>query len=233
MKHMIIPSDTRDLTVQSRIDDRGDIVRLVLVAPGGADLPEVTAGAHIDVRIPVGDDLVWRSYSLAGDPGDRSAWHLGILNEAEGRGGSRTLVQTAQGGAVLATDGPRNHFALVRGAWRSVLIGGGVGITPLLSMGHELAGQGAEWSLHYCTRGPDRAAFGDVLGAAPFAGRTHLHHDGTDSAFDPSMLPAPEAGTHLYVCGPEGFMDWVIAAARAQGHAAANIHQEYFSAVVA
>lgn len=226
---MNMPGNTRDLTVVSRLDDRGDVVRLTLADPSGADLPEVTAGAHIDLRVALPEGEVWRQYSLAGDPANRKEWQLGILRKADGRGGSRRLAEIAQKAAVLSTDGPRNHFALAPGGRHHVLIGGGIGITPLLSMAYELARCGARFELHYCTRGPERTAFLDLLDQPPFAGATHLHHDGTATAFDPAELPQPDDGTHLYVCGPEGFMDHVIGAAQAIGHAAGNIHREYFS----
>ncbi|QPM90339.1 PDR/VanB family oxidoreductase [Pseudooceanicola algae] len=220
-------SNPLTLTITARQDAPGDIMCLTLADPDGAPLPPVTAGAHIDIAI--GDQ--WRQYSLAGDPADRSQWTLGILKDPESRGGSTALHAGARPGQTVTVTGPRNHFALVE-ADRSCLFGGGIGITPMLAMAHELAARGAAFDLHYCTRSAGRTAFLDLLGAAPFAGHTRLHHDDDATKLTLAALPAPAPGTHIYICGPEGFMDWLIAAAEAMGHAPDHIHREYFSAEV-
>ncbi len=217
------------LTITDRSDDAGGIMRLTLSAPDGAPLPEVTAGAHIDIAV-AGTDL-WRQYSLAGDPADRSAWRLGILKEAESRGGSVRLHEVAHPGTTLEVTGPRNHFALTE-ASKTYLFGGGVGVTPMLAMAHELAAAGKPFELHYCTRSASRTAFADLFDTPPFAGNVHLHHDDDGSQLQLDALPRPDTGTHLYICGPEGFMDWLIAGAEAAGHPTDHIHREYFSADV-
>ena len=71
----------------------------------------------------------------------------------------------------------------------------------------------------------------DELAAAPFAGAVQTHFDDAGDAqrLDlPAILAGADAGTHLYVCGPAGFMDWVIAEAGRLGLAPGQIHKEYF-----
>lgn len=224
---------TLTLTVADRLDDRGGIMRLTLTGDG--DLPQVTAGAHVDLLVDTPDGPVWRQYSLAGNPADRSQWTLGILNEAEGRGGSKALHATVKPGDSLQIEGPRNHFALDPEATKTVLFGGGIGVTPMLAMGWELHARNADFTLHYATRSANRTAFLDLIETLPFRDSIRLHHDDGAGAQPIDLatdMPAPATGTHVYVCGPEGFMDWIIGAAETAGHGPRNIHREYFSADV-
>lgn len=223
-----------DVTIEARHDDRGDIVRLDLVAADGSPLPPFEAGAHVEIAVPAaGGGVLARQYSLYGDPAEADRWRLGILLEPASRGGSRTLHAIAKPGVRLTVAALRNHFPVDATATRSVLIGGGVGLTPMLAMAATLRAADADFTLHVCTRAADRDAFADAL--ADFGDRVVRHHDdGVDGApFDPAVdLPEPDAGTRIYVCGPAGFMDWIIAAALAKGHADANIRREYFHAAV-
>lgn len=197
-----------------------------LVRPEGGELPEVQAGAHVDVHLPGG--LV-RSYSLAGDPGDRRRWTLGVLREKAGRGGSAALHDRVKVGETLAVGLPRNAFALAEGARHSVLLGGGIGITPLKAMAHTLRERGESFELHYCARTPGHAAFLDELEALVPPGRLHLHFDQGDPARGldiTGLLQVPAGGTHLYYCGPAGFMQ---ACADASAHwPAGTVHCEHF-----
>ena len=197
-----------------------------LALPGGALLPPVRAGAHIDVQLPGG--LV-RSYSLAGDPQDRTHWLLGVLREVDGCGGSRAMFDAVRVGDLLTVSAPRNAFALAPEARHSVLLGGGIGITPLKAMAHTLAAQGASFELHHCARSPQHAAFASELNAAMPADRLHRHFDGGDPAQGldiAALLASPAPGTHLYGCGPAGFMQ---ACADASRHwPAGSVHFEHF-----
>ncbi len=116
----------------------------------------------------------------------------------------------------------------------AVLIGGGIGITPVLSMAHALLAAGRSFELHYCVRSRSRAAFLAELSEPAFAAHTRLHADDgpAEQRFDPAGLPPAAPGTHLYVCGPTGFMDWVTAGARQAGYGADRIHREDFRAEV-
>lgn len=217
-----------NLTVTERRDDPGNIARIRLE---GADLPAFTAGAHLDLFLP--EFGGWRQYSICSDPAEHGFYEIAVLKDPASRGGSVAVHAAAVPGRSFKVEGPRNHFPLVEDARHSVLIGGGIGITPMLAMARRLHALGRNFTLHYCTRGRDVTAFLDVLASAPFADRVVLHFDDAGEAqrLDPARdLPAPAPDTHLYVCGPQGFMDWIIGAAERAGHA--NVHREYFSAEV-
>lgn len=225
--------NAQKLKVIARIDDRGDIAR-IRFAPetGGAILP-YEAGAHLDLYLP--DLDMWRQYSLCSDPAETEFYEIGVLKDPQSRGGSVKVHETAVEGAVFTVEGPRNHFPLDESAEITVLLGGGIGITPMIAMAKRLHAIGKDFTLHYCTRSEGVTAFMDELKDCGFADKVVFHFDDMDAVQKLDLtrdLPVPAASTHLYVCGPQGFMDWVIDTAEAAGHATANVHREYFSADV-
>ncbi len=228
-------TETLQMVVRRRVEQGQGIVLLDLADADGAALPAFKAGAHVDVHLPAG--LV-RQYSLCSDPADAHAYRLGVLRDPASRGGSVAVHEHLTEGARVAISAPRNHFPLAEEAQHSVLVGGGIGITPMIAMAYELAAAGRSFELHYCARSQAACAFLDELAAAPFAERVRLHFDdaGDTQRLDLRALlaasPAPQPGTHVYVCGPSGFMDWVIGTASAQGLAQGQIHREYFNAEV-
>jgi vanillate O-demethylase ferredoxin subunit len=203
-----------------------------LVREDGAPLPPFEAGAHVDVHLP--GKLV-RQYSLCNAPGETHRYLISVLRDAASRGGSQTIHEQIDTGAVLQISEPRNHFPLVE-ARRTLLLAGGIGVTPILAMAEALSSRGAAFEMHYCARSPERAAFRERIGASSFAPQVHFHYDSGDASqkLDLSqLLAAPRPGTHLYVCGPQGFIDHVLGTARALGWPAAQLHVEYFGAVAA
>lgn len=220
--------DTLQVRIARRETEAEGIAGFELASADGTPLPAFTAGSHIDVML--GDGLI-RQYSLCGHPADRSRYRLGVLLDPASRGGSRAMHALAEG-ATLTISTPRNHFELAADARSHLLLAGGIGVTPLLCMAEQLAADGADFTMHYCTRSPARTAFRGRLANAAWAGRVSLHHDDGDAAqaFDmKQVLARPEAGVHLYVCGPKGFMDAVLATAREQGWPEAQIHYEFFA----
>lgn len=220
-----------EVSIQRRKDEAEGIISLELVAPDGRFLPKFEAGAHVDVH--VGPGLV-RQYSLCSDPDEAHLYRLAVLLEPEGRGASKEIHAAFTEGRTIRIGVPRNNFALDPTARHTVLAGGGIGVTPILAMAYRLAAEGASFELHYCTRTRDRTAFLEDIATASFADRVHIHHDDgpLEQRYNPGLLPAPATGTHLYVCGPGGFMDWMISGAKARGYASSNIHLEYFTAEV-
>ena len=221
-------NDMLRVAIAARHQAAEDIVVLDLVPVDGAALPPFEPGAHVDVE--VAPDIL-RQYSLCGDPSRLDRYRLGILLDPASRGGSTAIHDRFQVGARIRIGHPRNNFPLAQNAASTVLLGGGIGITPLLAMAHHLHATGLPFALHYCARSRAKAAFLDELAAAPYAASVQVHFDDGDRRFDPARdLPPAAAGAHLYVCGPGGFMDWVIAAAAKLGYPGDQVHTEYFTA---
>jgi ferredoxin-NADP reductase len=223
---------TIEVVILRRRQEAEGVLSLELGSPDGAQLPEFEPGAHVDVHVAPG---IVRQYSLCGDPARHDRYRLGVLLEPASRGGSAAVHSGFPEGGRIRIGTPRNQFRLIEDAARSVLVGGGIGITPLLAMAHRLRTRGAAFDLHYCTRSRARTAFLDELAEAELRGHVHLHHDDgpAEQRFDPASVLAPSGpGAHLYVCGPAGFMTWVTGAARAQGWTDGQIHLEHFGAEV-
>jgi vanillate O-demethylase ferredoxin subunit len=205
------------------------ITSFELGRPDGSALPGFSAGSHVDVQVPGG---VTRQYSLCNDAAEQHRYRIAVLRDPGSRGGSIAMHDTLQEGDTLLISEPRNHFPLVH-AKRTLLFAGGIGVTPLLAMAQRLSSIQADFTLHYCTRSPARTAFRDEIAQAPWAGHVKFHHDdGPPSqklALD-KVLAKPEPGTHLYVCGPAGFIDWVVKAAEGWGWNKEQVHLEYFGA---
>ena len=207
-----------------------DICSFELVAVDGAPLPAFSAGSHIDVQLPGGTT---RQYSLANDPSESHRYLIAVLRDAASRGGSVAMHDQVQQGDTLTISAPKNHFALARDAQRHLLLAGGIGVTPILCMAERLATTGADFEMHYCTRSRARTAFHDRILASAFAARVQLHFDDGSAAqrLDlGALLATPQAGTHLNVCGPKGFMDAVLGKARERGWPETQLHYEFFGA---
>ncbi len=208
-----------------------DICTFELVAVDGAPLPAFSAGSHVDVQLP-GDVRLTRQYSLCNDPLESHRYLIGVLRDPASRGGSRAMHDEVMEGQVLQISPPKNHFGLAHDARRHLLLAGGIGVTPILCMTERLANTGADFEMHYCTRSPERTAFRQRITDAGFAARVHFHFDNGDAGQKldiEALLAAPASGVHLYVCGPKGFMDAVLTAARARGWADSQLHYEFFA----
>ena len=125
------------------------IVSVELRDVDGKTLPEYAPGAHIELHL--GNGLV-RSYSLCGAPEVRDRYVVGVLLDRNSRGGSRYVHEQLRVGSTLKIGGPRNHFELDETAPHTVLVAGGIGVTPIVCMARRLAEQGKAFSMLYCAR---------------------------------------------------------------------------------
>ena len=218
-----------DVVVVSRNNEAQGICTYELASADGSALPAFSAGSHIDVHLPGG---LIRQYSLCNHPDEQHRYLIGVLRDPASRGGSQSLHEQIKRGDRLRISEPRNLFPLVHEAHRSLLFAGGIGITPILCMAERLAHSGADFELHYCARSSERAAFVERLRNSPFADRVFMHFDEQpETALNAAqVLASPQPGTHLYVCGPGGFMQHVLDSARAQDWQEHTLHREYFAA---
>ncbi|MDN4573975.1 oxidoreductase [Pandoraea cepalis] len=204
------------------------IMSIELVPAVGSDtpFPDFTPGAHIDLHLPSG--LV-RSYSLVNAPGEPNRYVLGILADPKSRGGSRFIHDNFRVGMTLEISEPRNHFELDAAAEHTVLVAGGIGVTPILCMYRRLRALGRSVKLMYCARTAPQAAFIDELNA--LGGDITYHFDdqhGGKPASLTAFLSGQPAGTHAYCCGPGVMLDAFEAACAEAG--IANVHIERFAA---
>jgi ferredoxin-NADP reductase len=204
-----------------------DVTKYEFRAFDGGNLPDWTAGAHIDVVVT--PEFV-RQYSMSGDPGDTAKYQIGVLREDDGRGGSKMLHRIFDEGRRVFISRPINHFELDETASMTFLMGGGIGVTPMIAFGHRLHALGKPFELHYSASRRDGAGYVDDLARLPWADHVHLHFSdrGTRADLD-RILGVYQPGWHVHTCGPDRFMDGVMQAARRRGFPEEACHLEYFS----
>ncbi|MEY4415818.1 MAG: hypothetical protein RIQ53_3111 [Pseudomonadota bacterium] len=162
----------RERLVSRAWHETPDILAVELRDPHGAALPPFEAGAHIDVHTPGGPV---RPYSLCGDPADATVWQIAVQREPDSRGGSRAMHERLRAGDRLTVGLPRQAFGLHDDPAPVLLLGGGIGITPLLAMAETLHAQGRRFALHLAVREPRALAFADRLRVAPWADAVTVH----------------------------------------------------------
>jgi ferredoxin-NADP reductase len=203
-----------------------------IAAADGSALPQWEAGAHVLFDLPDGDT---RAYSLISfDPIPEApeeapeSYRIAVQREPEGKGGS-THMHGLKPGAEITCAAPKNDFPLTQDA-PAVLLAGGIGITPMISMAATLKAAGQAFAFHYSGRSASLMAYRDPL-RATFGDALHLHCDDDDSALNLDAVIASAGGdAHFYVCGPKGLIDAVKAKAEAAGIAPDHIHFELFDA---
>lgn len=216
-----------DIIVKNRHIEGGNVAIMEFESATDQSLPQVEAGAHIDVYLPNG---MVRQYSLCQNPQQQGVFRLGILKDADSRGGSICAFEDLKEGMKLQVSEPRNLFPLVK-APHSVLIGGGIGITPLITMAYQLLKEGESFELHYCGASPERCAFVQEIQQGELAKFTtfHFKSEGANHReFFASAIKNIDLSSHIYTCGPTGFMDWIINLAQTQHFPSEQIHKEYF-----
>lgn len=188
----------RRVRVTALREEAEGVLGITLEDAAGGALPGWSAGAHVELAFDGFD----RKYSLCGSP-DAGGYALAVLREADGRGGSRQLHAMARVGLELKMRGPFNMFRLNEAAGHSVLVAGGIGITPIVAMADRLKALGRSYEIHYAGRARRRMAFLDRLKTAHGAA-LHLYpgDEGRrpDLAAIVSALPSTAC---IHACGPD------------------------------
>jgi vanillate monooxygenase ferredoxin subunit len=196
----------------SKIRQEATDIRSYELLPLAEALPSYKAGAHIEVRLT---DKMARCYSLCGRERDR--YLIAVKREPKSSGGSQYLHDVVREGDSLTISAPRNQFPLHETAEPAILIGGGIGITPLLAMAYELSSAGRSFHMHYFARSVSAAAFRGLLKSGEFDAKCSLHFGLSPPAVNTRMmscLAAAPRAAHVYVCGPGPFIDTAVALAK-------------------
>jgi len=193
--------------------------------PDGGVLPDAEPGAHITLRLPGGLE---RQYSLLQADASPTAYHIAVKREADGRGGSAWIHDELRVGMTLPVIAPRNHFPLVESASNTVLIAGGIGITPIYAMAQRLMQRGRPFELHYTVRS---RADGVLLRELADWPNVHIRI-GEESGGQPfplaRIVSSAPADAHLYCCGPKAMLAAFEEAVAAAGRLPEQAHVEYF-----
>jgi ferredoxin-NADP reductase/fatty acid desaturase len=191
-------------------------------------LPAFTAGSHIQITLPSGKK---RPYSLVNPPYERDNYRIAVKLDGNGKGGSMEMHQAITEGAILEITNPRNNFLLYENTKRFILISGGIGITPLLSMAHRLTELEKGFEFHICAKAKEEIPFKHGLAHWSFSTNVEVHLDqnGKSSIDLSKVLASPSNDTLIYVCGPSGFNSWVKKEAQNLGWRESQLKQEVFS----
>ncbi|AGF73707.1 PDR/VanB family oxidoreductase [Corynebacterium halotolerans] len=194
-----------DVVVSDIVQETPTIKSFYLTLPDGKPVGHYSPGAHIDV---VGPNSLTRQYSLCGRPDGEDAYLFAVKREEGGRGGSEALHELKIGDQ-LQVSAPRNLLQIAEDAEHHILVAGGIGITPMLSLARYMDVRDISFELHYYARSEEEAAFLPLL-TEKCPDKLHAHlgvgREEQKQRLTETVEATPE-NTHLYVCGPEGFMD--------------------------
>jgi vanillate O-demethylase ferredoxin subunit len=215
--------------IQSIVQHGLHVKEFVMVPADGTPAPAWAPGSHVEVGFRSQSGDVYRNaYSLVGAPGD--SLRIAVQREGAGRGGSRVLHDEYTAGMEVELGAPVSAFGLKRGAIRTVLVAGGIGITPMTSMAHALEASGHGFELHYLARDLERLVLTDEFsGMRHAAVSTYL--TGAGQRPDLAVLIGPYvAGSELHACGPASLLQAIRTEAAALGWPAQHVHVESFGA---
>jgi len=210
----------------ARIDELANSTRAFRLESIDAPLPATLPGSHIDVHLPNG---LIRQYSLINGPGQTDHYAIAVKQLSDSTGGSLALHTSIKVGDLLACSVPRNNFSLRRDAQLSVLIAGGIGITPLLSMARVLHHSRLAFELHYFVATEQDIIFKTELES--MSGTVHFHTgltvEKTKQKLDAILQPVVDSN-HVYICGPAPMISTAQTIAASHLWPDRSIHFEYF-----
>lgn len=219
-----------DVTVADVVPVNELVTRFHFRPTAGGKLPTFSGGAHVVVEMRDEDRPRLNPYSLMSSPLDTSEYTISVRRDDTGRGGSLFMHRKVKPGDRMVISYPVNLFSLDLRAKKHLMIAGGIGITPFLAQTAQLAGEGGNFELHYATRTDALTSYADHL-AGRYGKRVRFYRNDRDERIDlDRLLSTQPLGTHLYVCGPAGMIEWVRDRAAALGWPAETVHYEHFSA---
>ncbi len=196
----------------------------------GSLLPTFSGGAHTVIEMIDGDRTRLNPYSLMSDPANRKAYTISVRRDDEGRGGSLFLHQKVKIGDEMVISNPVNLFSLDLRAKKHLMIAGGIGITPFMAQIKQLDRTHGNWELHYAARSEDLASYAREL-TSEHPNDVHVYYDVKDEAINlEHLLDGQPLGTHIYICGPKGMINWVRSTAADLGWPREAVHYEEFLA---
>ncbi len=206
------------------------VTRFEFKPTNGGLLPTFSGGAHTVVEMNDGGIMRLNPYSLMSDPMDQTTYTISVRRDDEGRGGSLFMHNEVHIKDQMIISNPVNLFSLDLRAKKHLLIAGGIGITPFLAQIKQLDRTYGNWELHYACRNQALGSYVDYL-TSTHPNDVSVYYDDEKQFIDlEALLDGQPLGTHLYVCGPKGMINWVRGKAAELGWPREAIHYEEFLA---
>ena len=227
---MSVGAPRLDVVVTEVVEVNALIKRFRFERADGEDMPHFSGGSHVVVEMDDHGTRRMNPYSLMSDPSDTKGYEISVRRDEVGRGGSLYMHRHVVPGMRMQIGHPVNLFPPDARARKHLFLAGGIGITPFMSMMAQLAPMGQRFELHYSVRSEALGAYADRLRDA-YHERVHIYVDDKGQAIDlKTLLSTQPLGTHLYVCGPKGMIEWVKTTAAGMGWPANTVHSEEFLA---
>lgn len=201
-------------------------------AADGSRLPMAEAGSHVELRFGGEDGKFLRHYSVVGpltlEDAQEPFWRIAVQREGRSRG-SAFIHDHFKAGTQLRVSRPVNAFRLSRGQPHTLLLAGGIGVTPMLAMARSLRVRRAGFSMFYA--GLERAAMAYVDELQQLCNsRLAVHEAKYDGIPDLSkLLSVQPPGTVAYICGPPLMIEALRSAGAALGWDKDRIRFEVFN----
>lgn len=212
----------------SKVNDL--VTRFSFERSDGALFPTFSGGAHIVIEMKDGDINRLNPYSLMSDPMDQSRYSISVRRDDNGRGGSLFMHHKVKLGDEMVISYPVNLFAMDLRASKHLMIAGGIGITPFLAQIKQLGALQGHFELHYSCRSRALGSYVEEL-SDDYPNNVHVYFDDQKQAIDlVNLLSGQPLGTHVYICGPKGMIDWVRNTAFEMGWPHGTVHYEEFLA---
>lgn len=222
--------DKIEVTVTDVVTVNELVKRFHFEPTDGGLLPTFSGGAHVVVEMRHENETRLNPYSLMSSPLDTRDYTISVRRDDTGRGGSLFMHNRVKPGMRMVISHPVNLFSLDLRARKHLLIAGGIGITPFMAQAAQLAAGTGNFELHYACRTGPLSTYADELKRL-YGHRIHHYRNDLGQKLPlETILATQPLGTHIYVCGPLGMIDWVRNAARDAGWADEAVHFEHFSA---
>ena len=213
------------------VTDVNELVRrFTFESADGKLLPTFSGGAHTVVEMNDGGRTRLNPYSLMSDPLDTRSYSISVRRDDAGRGGSLFMHRNVKPGDEMIISYPVNLFSLDLRATKHLMLAGGIGITPFIAQIKQLSHMNGHFELHYSVRSRPLGSYADEL-QAQYPAYVHVYCDDEDQAIPlQRLLSSQPLGTHVYVCGPKGMIEWVLKTAQGLGWPSEAVHSEEFLA---
>ncbi|WP_371169278.1 PDR/VanB family oxidoreductase [Aliiroseovarius sp. 2305UL8-7] len=217
---------TLDLIITAR-EDLTDRITLFTLAGATGSLPTYIPGSHLEFDLGKAGKRAYSLVDLVPLAPEPATYQIAVQREDGGEGGSKAMHDLTEGDTVAAT-APKNDFALVPTDAPSLLLAGGIGVTPILSFATSLKSRDLPYKFHFTTRSAEITPFKDHL-SRDHGPQFHLWHDNGNAIDLRDVIENTDRAAHIYCCGPKGMIDTVREIAESAGFAADHIHFELFT----